>query len=99
MIIVNGYLIILVASQDQALDAMKTLITATRAEDGCIRYAFARDLVDPEIVHVTEAWESAAALKAHGQAPHMAEFGKVAATLGIMERDIKMHEAGDGIPL
>ncbi len=99
MIIVNGHLKIPVASQDRALDSMKALITATRAEDGCIRYAFARDLLDPEIVHVSEAWESAAALKAHGQAPHMAAFGKVAATLGIMERDIKMHEADEGVPL
>jgi len=47
---------------------------ATRQEEGCIEYAFYEDLETPGAYHIYEEWESEAALKAHGETPHMAEF-------------------------
>ena len=54
-----------------------------RAEDGCIEYGAAVDTPTPlaaqspprpDVVVVVEKWASVAALQAHGQAPHMAEY-------------------------
>jgi quinol monooxygenase YgiN len=54
-------------------------IAATRAEPGCAAYAYAVDLTDPNLLHVTEEWSNADAVDAHMQAPHM---GPLMAALG-----------------
>ncbi|WP_336987673.1 putative quinol monooxygenase [Altererythrobacter aquiaggeris] len=99
MIIVMGYIGLPAAEQDKAMEAISALVSATRQEVGCISYSFARDLLDPDIVRISEEWASEDALKAHGQQPHMAEFGKVAATLGITARALNRYVAGDGVPI
>ena len=56
------------------------LVPLVRAEDGCIEYSGAVDYpsgvgaqspVRPDLVTVIEKWRDAAALEAHGRAPHM----------------------------
>lgn len=59
------------------------VVPPVRAEDGCVEYAAAVDVasglavqlpVRPDAVTVIETWADLAALKAHLQAPHMAEY-------------------------
>jgi len=56
------------------------VVPLVRAEDGCIEYSGAIDYpsgvgaqsaVRPDLVTVIEKWRDAAALEAHGRAPHM----------------------------
>jgi quinol monooxygenase YgiN len=56
---------------------MGTQIIATRAEEGCQLYAFSRDVIDPDLLHIAERWRDPAALDAHFATPHMAAFGAV----------------------
>ena len=42
-------------------------VEASRAEDGCERYTYAVDLLDPNMIRVCEAWRDQAALDAHSQ--------------------------------
>ncbi len=49
-----------------ARDAMARMIEATRAEDGCVHYAFAEDVLDPGLIHISELWRDQAALERHG---------------------------------
>ena len=53
---------------EQARAAASTMIAETRKEDGCLSYAFAQDLLDPGLIHISETWRDGAALKAHGPA-------------------------------
>jgi quinol monooxygenase YgiN len=53
-----------------------SVIAATRAEDGCLAYAYSHDALDPEVIHVTEKWRDRAALDAHFQTPHMATWAQ-----------------------
>ena len=47
---------------DRARPAMETMVAASRAEDGCLEYAYSHDLLEPGLVRVTEAWRDRAAL-------------------------------------
>ena len=43
---------------DDARPVMRTMLEATRAEAGCISYAFAQDVLEPDLVRISEVWES-----------------------------------------
>lgn len=64
---------------DQLLAAWPALAEKVRAEDGCLGYDLHRVVDDPDRFLVLERWASRDALRAHGQSPHMREFGLAAA--------------------
>ncbi len=77
-----------------ARPAMERMITASRAEPGCLSYAYAQDVLDPGLIHVSEAWESRAALDAHAASDHIRAWRETWASLGIHDRRLALHEAG-----
>ena len=68
--------------RDAVLQAFRANMPAVHAEPGCIEYGPAIDAdagsmqtkLGPDAFCVIEKWESMAALKAHGAAPHMAAY-------------------------
>jgi quinol monooxygenase YgiN len=68
-------------------------IAATRAEEGCDHYAYAVDVSDPNLLHVSERWRDEAAIEAHMGAPHMARFMGVLGAAKIEALSVKMYEA------
>ena len=74
MIVVNAT----IEATEETIAAMKaaiaTMETASRAEDGCHDYTFSVELNDPNVLRITERWESMDALAAHFAQPHMAAF-------------------------
>ncbi|HUQ12936.1 MAG TPA: putative quinol monooxygenase [Novosphingobium sp.] len=84
---------------EKARAAAATMIAATRLEDGCLSYAFAQDLLDPGLIHISETWRDGAALKAHGASAHMAAWREAAGGLGLGERDFKVYKTDEGTPL
>ncbi len=90
MIVIEGT--IRVRDVGAARPAMQAMIEASRAEAGCIAYAYSVDLLDPTLVRVHERWESRAALAAHAAAPHLAEWRAHWPRLGISARDLRMYE-------
>ncbi len=79
--------------------AIVEMVRASRAEDGCLDYAFATDLADPDTLVLFERWRDQAALDAHGKSAHMAEFQKVMADNPPASRDIRIYETDQGSPL
>lgn len=74
MIVVNA---VVRASADTIAalkDAIATMEQKSRAEAGCLDYTFSVELNDPDVIRITEKWQSQDALMAHFQQPHMAEF-------------------------
>ena len=59
---------------DQILPEIKAQVTATRAEDGCQLFAFSRDMLGSDTLHIAERWRDRDALTAHFDAPHMTAF-------------------------
>ena len=74
MILVTGYLTIAPEHRATAEAAIATLVPLTEAEEGCITYRYAADLLIPERINIWEQWESDEAMTAHMGAPHFAEF-------------------------
>ncbi len=99
MIIIIGTVRLPVASLDQARAAMRAMIEATRREDGCVSYAFAEDVLDPGLIHISEEWRDRDALKAHGASGHMATWRAAGAALQITDRNLSLYAAGQPEPL
>jgi len=98
VIVIKGEVSVNPDHQDDALAALDALIASTRAEAGCDAYVFARDVGDPNLVHVFEQWADGEALDAHMGAPHMAEF--LSATAGALEgASFTRYDVSDSRPL
>jgi len=95
MVAVIGQFRLPVASMETGLGAMRKVLEATRAEAGCIAYSYAEDLLEPGLIRISELWESAAHLAAHFNAPHMAEWIKTRAELGLTDRDVSRYTISD----
>jgi len=71
--------------REELLTAFRELVPIVRAEEGCIEYQPAIDAegfgaaqakIGPDTFVVIETWADADALKAHGVAPHMKDYGR-----------------------
>ena len=99
MILVLGTVRLPVDNIAKAREAMSAMVAGSRAEDGCIEYAYSEDLLDPGLIRVTEMWRDRECLKAHFQTQHMAAWRQVWPSLGIGERNLALYEAGDPEPI
>lgn len=84
---------------EQGRSAFAAMIEASRAEEGCISYAYAQDILDPTRLHITEKWDDEAALARHFETAHMAAFQKALGELDIEILDLRKYHADDGAPL
>jgi quinol monooxygenase YgiN len=71
---------------------MIAMLTATRAEDGCLDYAYAEDVAEPGLIRVFELWRDQAALDAHFQAPHLAAWRAAWPQFGVSDRRLFAYE-------
>ena len=99
MVVITGTLRIPVGSLSRVRPIMQVIIEASRAEDGCIHYSYAEDVLEPGLIWVSESWRDAAALAVHGQSPHIAEWRASWAALGIHDRNLTVHDVVDSRPL
>ena len=76
---------------------LRTLIAASHADDGCIKYALHRAVDDPAKFVIVEKWASQEQLDGHAANPVLASFGKAAAgLLGGMPTIVFMHPLPEG---
>ena len=99
MIIIMGTVKLAPERLEAAKPAMQRMVDASRAEAGCVAYAYAQDLLDPETIHVAEQWRDRAAVADHFATPHMAEWRGVMGSLGLTGRDLRVFEADEGAPI
>ena len=95
MIVIIGEIRVSPETVGKAQDAMRAMITASRAEEGCSLYAFAEDVLEPGVVRISEKWESWEALAAHAETEHMAVWRKALAEYDILHRDVAAYVASD----
>ena len=77
MIIVHGTFPVKADVRDDALELMRQMASASRAEDGCVSYEFYVGLSDPNTLLLFQEWESVEALQGHFDTDHMEEFLRV----------------------
>ena len=92
MIVVNAT--VKASQQDIASlkEAVATMETASRAEAGCQDYTFSVELNDPDVLRITEKWDTVEALQAHFSTPHMAAFQSAMGAMASPSVDVKFYE-------
>jgi quinol monooxygenase YgiN len=83
----------------EARVVMAAMIAASRAENGCIDYAYAEDVADPGLIRVSETWRDREVLARHFATPHLAEWRAAWPRLGISDRKLVLYEVGDPEPI
>lgn len=99
MIVVIGQFRLAAEHMESARPLMAKVMLATRAEDGCVEYNYAEDVLDPGLIRVSEVWHSRAQLHAHLKTAHMVTWGEERIALGLSGRAITVFEADDGVLL
>jgi quinol monooxygenase YgiN len=90
MILVLASFRIAAPALDSARAMIPAVVKATRAEEGCLAYDVAEDVLAPGLFRVSERWASREALNAHFTTTHMAEWGKARAEMGMSERAVSI---------
>ncbi|MEM7546111.1 MAG: putative quinol monooxygenase [Pseudomonadota bacterium] len=89
MIVVTGEIELHPEDAWPAASAALKMMEAAHDEDGCIIYKFYTDLTNPRRFRIYEEWRDEAALAAHFQTSHMADFQEKLKGLRITDRKIK----------
>ncbi len=78
---------------------MEEMIVASRAENGCLAYSYALDVLDDGLVHVHETWTDRAALDTHFETQHLADWRAKFEKLGITDRNLVSFEIDTPTPV
>lgn len=98
MLLIVGTIRLPAANMDEARPAMRAMVAASRAEQGCAEYSYAEDVLDPGLIHVKELWSDRAALDRHFASSHIAQWRAAWPALGVGERDLRLYEVGEPRP-
>lgn len=98
MIIVTGHARMKPGALKALREEMDAMVTASRAEEGCIGYSYGIDTMDPDRMLVLEYWKDEAALQAHGAEPHMKAW-RAALAGNVVELDVKFGDASGLKPI
>ncbi len=71
------------------------MVKATRAEEGCIEYGFAVDMINPCRMRIYETWRDQDALDAHMGSTHMATFNAVIGGAKLAGANVMAYPAGE----
>lgn len=93
MLIVEGWVRLAPGEFDKLAEAARAMVAATREEAGCIHYAFARDVAEPDLIRISEKWTDQAALDVHFASPHMAAFNQAMGTVTTLGIDVRLFAA------
>ncbi|MCP1469806.1 quinol monooxygenase YgiN [Sphingobium sp. OAS761] len=99
MLLIIGTIRLPADMMDRARPAMQRMADASRAEDGCVDYAYAEDVFDRGLVHVKELWVDQAALDLHFASPHIAQWRATWPDLQIGDRELRAYEVAEPRPV
>ena len=98
MLLITGTFRIAPASFTEALPVMARMVAASRAEEGCLDYSYAADLLEPGLIRVSERWRDQDTLDAHMASDHLNEWRATWPALNIHARDLTVHDVADSRP-
>jgi len=78
-----------------ARPAMKQMVEASRAENGCVEYSYAEDVLDPGLIHIKELWTDQDALDRHFAMDHIAQWRAAWPALGMGDRDLRVYDVDE----
>ncbi len=85
MLRLNCFIKVSADKRQEALDAAKALVKASRLEDGCVAYDVFESATIPEHLMICETWRDQQALDAHSSSDHFSRY------VGILRSIAEMH--------
>jgi quinol monooxygenase YgiN len=73
-VIIGGHFDVHPDEKAKFMDIIKAVTAPSRAEAGCVRYAFTQSFDDPNRIHLFEVWKDKVALEEHFKTPHLLKF-------------------------
>ena len=95
MVLIAGTIRLPAERLSDARPVMAQMVSASRAEAGCLEYSYAEDVLEPGLIHVKERWADREALDAHLRMPHLAQWRSHWPALGIGDRNLYLYEVGE----
>lgn len=77
------------------LDAAQNVIQETRKEPGCRLYAFSRDILQDNVVWISEEWDSDSHLQQHLATEHIRRFREFLANVRFISRDVRKYSVAE----
>lgn len=99
MLLIVGSVRLPAENLDVARPIMRRMVDATRAEEGCVEYAYAEDVFEPGLIHIKELWTDRASLDGHLASKHIAEWRVAGSELGIRDRNLNLYEVSEPRPI
>lgn len=99
MIIIAGTVDVDPERRDEALEAGRPHMEATRAWKGCLDYVWSADLLVPGRIYVFERWESQEDLAAHFEGPHYPAMRTTMAGFGLRGVDVSKYRMSFSEPV
>lgn len=93
MLLIEGWIKLAGGKFAKVRGAAITMVSATRAEPGCLHYAFAQDIADPDLIRISERGDSQEALAAHSASAHMAAFNAAMGGVAREAADLWLYSA------
>ncbi|MEQ1497383.1 MAG: putative quinol monooxygenase [Novosphingobium sp.] len=93
MLQIEGWIKLASGEFEKVREQAIAMVAATNEEQGCLHYAFAQDISDPDLIRISERWESQEALAAHGASAHMATFNKAMGSVQREGADLWLYSA------
>ncbi|RYG29933.1 MAG: antibiotic biosynthesis monooxygenase [Burkholderiales bacterium] len=91
MIVLIGHFRLPADNVEAARAPITSVVSATRLEAGCVKYAYAEDPDDAGLFHVSEVWTDKASLDAHFASAHMKQWQADRQVLGMLDREITAY--------
>jgi quinol monooxygenase YgiN len=82
-----------------ARTTMAAMVAVSRAETGCLEYAYAEDVLQPGLIRVMEVWTDQASLDAHARSEHIKTWRAAWPALSISDRRLFAYEVGELRPI
>lgn len=87
-LVINGTMEIAPQDREKFVALVQQNVAQTIGKPGCIYYAFASDVRNPNLFHNIEAWTNRAALDAHLQSEMMQTAFAEVRKLGVLSRNV-----------
>ncbi len=87
MLRLNCFIKVSPENREKVLTAARSLVEASRKEDGCRAYDIFESATIPEHLMICETWRDQAALDAHSVSPHFEKYVGIIRSLSEMSLD------------
>jgi quinol monooxygenase YgiN len=95
MIVINGTTQVLESDIPEFVRSTQTCAAQTVKEAGCLYYYTGRDLAQPDLFRLSEAWADQASLDAHLASPHFKLAMQEVATITLKSVTLKRYRVSE----